>query len=43
MDSSAGAGNYRVSGKKKNKNKTYLINWDNTWLSVDARGGGSGR
>ena len=28
------------SGKKK---KTHLMNWSNAWLSVDARGGGSGR
>ena len=31
-----------LSGKKKKK-KTYLMNWSSTWLSVDARGGCSGR
>ena len=44
MDSSVGAGNYRVSGKKKKKKKTttYLINWASVWLSIDVQGGGSG-
>ena len=33
-----------LSGKKKEKKKkTYLMNWASTWLSVDARGGSSGR
>ena len=33
-----------LSGKKKKKKKkTYLKKWASSWLSVDARGGGSGR
>ena len=32
-----------LSGKKKRKKTTYLMNWSSTWLSVDARGGCSGR
>ena len=30
-----------LSGKKESK-KIYLMNWSSAWLSVDARGGGSG-
>ena len=29
--------------RKNKKTTTYLINWASAWLSVDGRGGGSGR